>query len=164
MEGLDTIIRSLRLVVFDFDGVFTDNTVYVDQDGKESVRCWRGDGLGLQKLTALGIEKLILSTETNPVVTVRANKLKIRAIQGCNDKLKTLQAVTRELNIPLAETAYMGNDINDAACLQEVGLPVIVQDAHEDVVPYALYRTTRPGGFGAVRELCDLIEQMRKLD
>lgn len=159
MRSIEKIIPGLRLVAFDFDGVFTDNTVYVAQDGTESVRCWRGDGLGLQKLRRLGIEMLIISTETNAVVTARANKLKIRAIQGCEDKLSTLREVVQQHGITLAETAFMGNDINDATCLQAVGLPVVVQDAHEDVLPYALYQTTRLGGFGAVREFCDLVER-----
>lgn len=158
--SLDTLIRAIKLVAFDFDGVFTDNTVYVSQDGVESVRCWRGDGIGLAKLARLGIATIIISTETNPVVTARANKLKIRAIQGCDDKLSALNEVAAAQGIALAQVAFMGNDINDAACLGAVGLPIVVQDAHEDVLPYALYRTTRPGGLGAVREVCDMIERV----
>ncbi len=70
-------LRAIRLIVFDFDGVFTDNFVYVTQEGTESVRCWRGDGLGLRAVRALGIATAIISTETNPVVTARARKLQI---------------------------------------------------------------------------------------
>ncbi len=85
--------RGVRLVVFDFDGVFTDNTVYVSQDGVESVRCWRSDGLGLAKLTAAGVHSAIVSTETNSVVSARSDKLKMRCIQSCDDKLAAVRAL-----------------------------------------------------------------------
>jgi YrbI family 3-deoxy-D-manno-octulosonate 8-phosphate phosphatase len=152
------IISRIRLVAFDFDGVFTDNMVYVLQDGSEAVRCTRSDGLGLQKLARLGIDAVIISTESNPVVSARANKLNIRCIQNCGDKLAVLGRMVSERGISLAEVAFVGNDINDLSCLGRVGLPIVVQDAHQDVVPYALYRTSRPGGHGAVREICDLFE------
>jgi 3-deoxy-D-manno-octulosonate 8-phosphate phosphatase (KDO 8-P phosphatase) len=78
-------LRLVRLVAFDFDGVFTDNAVYVSQDGTEAVRCVRSDGLGLQALTALGVATVIISTETNPVVGARSRKLSVRCIQVCED-------------------------------------------------------------------------------
>ena len=71
-RGVAADLAAVRLVVFDFDGVFTDNTVYVAEDGTESVRCWRGDGLGLTAVQRLGLQVLILSTEVNPVVTARS--------------------------------------------------------------------------------------------
>jgi len=150
------IIRKIRLVAFDFDGVFTDNMVYVFQNGTEAVRCSRGDGIGLQKLKQLGIETVIISTEANPVVSARAEKLKMRCVQDCSDKRAELEKITQELGISLTEVAFVGNDINDRACLTCVGLPIVVQDAHPDVLPLAIYRTQRPGGYGAVREICDL--------
>ena len=156
---LDTI-RQIRLVAFDFDGVFTDNMVYVLQDGSEAVRCNRSDGIGLQKLKKLGIKTVIISTESNPVVSARAQKLKMRCIQNCEDKGQTLKNVTRELGISLDEVAFVGNDINDRACLTCVGLPIVVQDAHPEVISLAAYRTEAHGGHGAVREICDLFEQV----
>jgi 3-deoxy-D-manno-octulosonate 8-phosphate phosphatase (KDO 8-P phosphatase) len=153
--------RAVKLVVFDFDGVFTDNTVYVSQDGVESVRCWRSDGLGLAKLKQAGIPTAIVSTETNPVVTARAKKLAIRCIQGCDDKLGAVRALAGEHGLMLADVAFVGNDINDLACLQAVGFPIVVQDAHADVVAAGVYRTTAPGGRGAVREVCDAIVAAR---
>lgn len=155
-------IGRLRLIAFDFDGVFTDNMVYVSQDGNETVRCWRGDGLGLAKLPALGIEKIVISTELNPVVSVRTQKLKIRCIQGCDNKVEALAVIMAEMQLSYEEVAFMGNDINDLGCLQLVGLPIVVQDAHPDVIPFALYRTHTPGGYGAVREVCDLFEKVLK--
>lgn len=157
---MDEIIGRIRLIAFDFDGVFTDNMVYVMEDGAEAVRCFRSDGIGLQKLKKLGIETVIISTEANPVVSARARKLKIRCIQDCQDKRTALEEVVRGKNITLQEVAFVGNDINDLACLECVALPIVVQDAYPDVVPTALYQTRRPGGLGAVREICDLFESV----
>jgi YrbI family 3-deoxy-D-manno-octulosonate 8-phosphate phosphatase len=165
-EDIDTNlladIRNIRLVAFDFDGVFTDNFVYVLQDGSEAVRCNRSDGIGLQKLKSMGVETVIISTESNPVVSARAQKLKIRCFQNCGDKRKTLDSVVQEAGISLDEVAFVGNDVNDHSCLTRVGLPIVVQDAHPDVISLAAYRTKAHGGRGAVREICDLFEQARK--
>jgi YrbI family 3-deoxy-D-manno-octulosonate 8-phosphate phosphatase len=155
-QTLAGCIRTIRLVAFDFDGVFTDNSVYVSQDGTETVRCWRGDGLGLRQLDRLGLASLILSSEPNPVVTIRAQKLKIRVIQGCEEKRATLERLIREMDLTTAQVAFVGNDINDLPCLKLVGLPIVVQDAHPVVIPYARYQTRACGGYGAVREVCDL--------
>jgi YrbI family 3-deoxy-D-manno-octulosonate 8-phosphate phosphatase len=156
---LKECIASIQLVAFDFDGVFTDNMVYVFENGSEAVRCFRSDGIGLTKLKHAGIETVIISTESNPVVSARAQKLKIRCFQNCEDKRKTLESLAQELDISLQEVAFVGNDINDRACLTCVGLPIVVQDAHPDVIPLATYRTRNCGGHGAVREVCDLFEQ-----
>lgn len=158
--SLEEHIRAIRLVAFDFDGVFTDNMVYVSEDGSETVRCFRGDGLGLSKLERAGIETVIISTETNPVVSARSRKLGIRCIQGCEDKCAALKTIAEKRGLSLTEVAFVGNDINDLACLTAVGLPVVVRDAHPDVIPYARYRTRSPGGHGAVREICDLLERV----
>ena len=154
------LLAKIRLVAFDFDGVFTDNMVYVLEDGTEAVRCFRSDGLGLQKLEQLGIETAIISTEANPVVSARARKLKIRCVQDCRDKRAALESIAKESGISLAEVAFVGNDINDLPCLECVALPIVVQDAHPDVVSTARYQTKNPGGHGAVREVCDLFERV----
>ena len=158
------IIRRIRLVAFDFDGVFTDNMVYVFENGSEAVRCFRSDGIGLQKLKRLGIETVIISTESNPVVSARARKLKIPCIQDCRDKRRALEDIVSDKGISLAEVAFVGNDINDEPCLACVGLPVVVSDAHPDVSPLAVYRTKTRGGYGAVREICDLFERTLRKD
>jgi YrbI family 3-deoxy-D-manno-octulosonate 8-phosphate phosphatase len=159
-SALEERIRAIRLVAFDFDGVFTDNTVYVLRDGSEMVRCFRGDGLGLRKLEQAGIETVIISTETDPVVSVRSRKLGVRCIQGCEDKKGALETIVKEMGISMAQVAFLGNDINDLSCLTSVGLPMVVQDAHPDVLPHARYQTIRQGGHGAVREICDLFERL----
>lgn len=153
-------VRAIRLIAFDFDGVFTDNMVYVLEDGSEAVRCSRSDGLGLQNLRRMGIETLILSTERNPVVSARARKLGIRCVQGCEDKGVVLGAAVREMGLSMKQVAFVGNDVNDIECLTKVGLPMVVRDAHPDVVSYALFQTRAQGGRGAVREICDLFKEV----
>ncbi|MEX1350498.1 MAG: HAD hydrolase family protein [Desulfobacterales bacterium] len=161
LHSIDEIIRRIRLVAFDFDGVFTNNMVYVFEDGREAVRCFRSDGIGLHKLKKLGIETVIISTEANPVVSARAHKLKIRCIQDCQDKRAALEDIAHDQGIGLGEVAFVGNDVNDLPCLECVALPIVVQDAHPDVVSAARYQTKNPGGHGAVREVCDLFEKYR---
>jgi YrbI family 3-deoxy-D-manno-octulosonate 8-phosphate phosphatase len=156
------VLQAIRLVAFDFDGVFTDDAVYVTDEGRESVRCWRGDGLGLRKLDALSIATVILSTEVNPVVGHRARKLRITCHQGLEDKRATLTIVASEAGVPLADIAYVGNDINDALCFSAVGVPIAVRNAHPDVLECARYRTETAGGYGAVREVCDCIDRAHR--
>ena len=91
----------IELIVYDFDGVMTNNKVYVDQEGREMVQVNRGDGLGIAGIRKLGIEQIILSTETNSVVAARANKLTIPCLQGINDKAKALRNLCTEKEIDL---------------------------------------------------------------
>lgn len=158
-EALVQLLRQVRLAAFDFDGVFTDNTVYVFEDGREAVRCSRADGIGLSQLKQAGIATVIISTETNPVVGARARKLGVRCIQGCADKRAALDMLLAELGLTLAETAFVGNDVNDLPCLSVVALPVVVADAHPAVAGAARYQTQAHRGRGAVREVCDLLMQ-----
>lgn len=155
------LLSSVRLIAFDFDGVFTDNTVYISQDGIESVRCWRSDGLGLSRLRLVGVLPFIISTETNPVVAVRAQKLKVSCKQGVEDKAAEILATCSELQIDPRQTMFVGNDINDIPAFQSIGIPVGVADAYPEIHPYILHRTQKPGGLGAVREICDLVFNAR---
>ncbi|MDA1093225.1 MAG: HAD hydrolase family protein [Acidobacteria bacterium] len=151
-------LRAVTFVVFDFDGVFTDNRVLVDQDGKEAVFCSRADGLGLQALCRLGIGSLVLSTETNPVVSARAAKLGIDCVQGLGDtKWAALSQILSDRALDPDHVAYVGNDINDLDCLRHVGVSICVADAYPAALEVARYVTTRLGGMGAVREVCDLL-------
>ena len=156
-------LRQVTLVVFDFDGVFTDNRVLVDQDGKEAVFCSRADGLGLQALRRLGVGSLVLSTETNPVVSARAAKLGIECVQGLGDaKWATLRQILIDRGPEVARVAYVGNDINDVDCLRHVAVSICVADAYPAALDAAHYVTQRSGGLGAVREVCDLMVESRE--
>ena len=156
-------LKSIELVGFDFDGVFTDNTVYIDENGKETVRCWRSDGLGLARLKDIGIKTYIISTEKNPVVSMRAKKLNISVTQGHEDKLPILKQIAKTNNLELRQIAYVGNDINDLSCLREVGFPIAVADAYPEVLKLAKYTTLKVGGNGAVREVCELINRFYRM-
>ncbi|HEC14099.1 MAG TPA: 3-deoxy-D-manno-octulosonate 8-phosphate phosphatase [Acidiferrobacteraceae bacterium] len=154
-------ISAVRLVAFDFDGVFTDNLVLVNEDGSESVRCSRSDGLGLRKLDEAGVAYCIVSTETNPVVARRAEKLGADCYHGCADKLATLNELLAQHALAPEQAMYVGNDINDLPCLTSGVLSVAVSDAYPEVLDVARYRTRRPGGYGAVREICDLVYRIK---
>ena len=156
------VLASVRLIAFDFDGVFTDNTVYVDQQGIESVRCWRSDGLGLARLRDVGVGAFIISTETNPVVQMRAKKLQLPCTQGIADKAAAILATCTQLAVDPRDTMFVGNDINDIPAFRVVGLPVGVADAYPEILPHVRYRTQAPGGFGAVREICDLVVRAKQ--
>ena len=160
-SSLVSVVKGLRLVVFDFDGVFTTNEVIVSQDGTESVICNRSDGLGLRLLRAEKIATLILSMEQNPVVRARATKLKLECIHGCEDKLTTLVNLARERGIALEEIAYVGNDVNDVQCMRAVGLAVAPKDSYPEALKAARWVLTRNGGNGAVREFCEEVAKIR---
>ena len=157
MTEAAALLARVRLVVFDFDGVFTDNRVWTNEHGEESVACSRSDGLGLRRLDEVGVAALIVSTETNPVVSARARKLGLDCVQGVDDKLAVVWAEAALRGLTLEQVAYVGNDVNDAACLEAVGVPVVPADAWPEVVSLARLVLERPGGHGCVRELCDAI-------
>jgi YrbI family 3-deoxy-D-manno-octulosonate 8-phosphate phosphatase len=152
----DAVI-TVDAVVTDFDGVHTDDTVEVDQDGVESVTVSRSDGMGVSLLRAAGIPFLILSTEANPVVAARARKLGVEVRQAAADKAAVLREWAQERGIAPSRVAYLGNDVNDLDCLELVGWPVAVPDAHPLVLSAARVVLDRPGGDGAVRDLAERV-------
>ncbi len=153
---------SIGAVVFDFDGVFTDNHVLVSEDGTETVSCNRADGLGLDFLRETGIPLLVLSTERNAVVAARCRKLQMECRQNVSDKLEALKQYAAERRIPLSSIVYVGNDLNDQACLNAVGCGIVVADANPVLMRTASIVLSRRGGDGAVREVCDLIQLRTK--
>jgi YrbI family 3-deoxy-D-manno-octulosonate 8-phosphate phosphatase len=155
--SISAIPDKVSLLVLDFDGVLTDDRVYLNQDGVESVAAHRGDGMGIARLRESGVEVIILSKEKNPVVKARADKLGIQAFHGIDDKENKLTEILKEKKIPGSEVVYLGNDVNDLPCFPLVGLAAAVADSHPDVLNEAGLITRKKGGFGAVRELCDLI-------
>jgi len=154
--------RGVKLLGLDFDGVMTDNRVYVFEDGREAVRCSRLEGYGLRRLIAAGAEPIIISTEVNPVVAARAKKLKIDCIQDVPDKVAAMAKLLDARGLDWSEAAFLGNDVNDLEVLRRVGLAAVVADAHEDVLERGFFRTRREGGDGAVRELCDAIAAVKE--
>ena len=149
-------------VITDFDGVHTDDTAMVDQDGREAVRISRSDGLGMELLGKAGVPLLIVSKETNPVVRARAAKLGLEVRNGIGRKAEVVQIWLSGLGIPPERAAYLGNDINDCGAMGLVGWPVAVADARPEVRQLARLTLTSSGGHGAVRELCDLVLDARR--
>jgi len=147
----------VKAVVTDFDGVHTDDTASVDADGVERVRVSREDGMGVSLLRRAGIPMLILSTEVNPVVRARAEKLRVPVMHGIDDKESALRGWAADAGIPLAEIAYLGNDVNDLPALRIVGWPIAVANAHPLVLEAARVVLRRRGGHGAVRELIERV-------
>jgi N-acylneuraminate cytidylyltransferase len=157
--ALQSLPDVIAAVVLDFDGVFTDNKVIVFQDGREAVVCDRGDGWGLAQLKRLGVPILVLSTEENPVVQARCDKLGIACMRGIQDKLTVLTAWLRANKIDISQVVYVGNDVNDLDCLRAVGCGIAVYDSQPRVRAAAKIVLSAPGGQGAIREVAELIEE-----
>jgi N-acylneuraminate cytidylyltransferase len=149
--------QKVELVVFDFDGVMTDNRVWVDADGRELVSANRGDGWGVARLKETGVQIVVLSRETDPVVAARCRKLGIESVQGIQDKAKALRELMESRGIESNQTIYLGNDVNDVVCFPLVACALVVEDAHPDAKARADIILTKQGGQGAVRELCDIL-------
>jgi len=147
-----------RVLVLDFDGVLTDNTVWCGPDGEEWVRCNRSDSYGLSLLKDAGVGVIVLSTEAAPVVRARCTKLKVAHMYGIADKRAVLEQWMMDHRIDPQSVVYVGNDLNDLPCFQIEGInAVAVADAHNDLRRATKNVTIRRGGHGAVREVCDAI-------
>ncbi|WP_281560284.1 3-deoxy-manno-octulosonate-8-phosphatase KdsC [Thalassomonas sp. RHCl1] len=148
----------IKLLVCDVDGVFSDGRIYLGNDGEELKAFHTKDGFGIKALGASGVDIAIITGRRSNIVTQRMQALNVRhIIQGEEDKFPALTALAQQQELGLDEIAYIGDDIPDLACIEHVGLGIAVQDAHPSVLNGADYTTFTRGGFGAVREVCDLI-------
>lgn len=148
----------VSLLVMDFDGVLTDNRVWVNDKGEESIAANRSDSLGLSILKEkTGVESLVISKERNLVVEARCRKMQVPVMQAVDDKAAALKKVMLEKGLTSTEVIYMGNDTNDLPCFPIVGYAVAPADAHPQVARQADLVLTLNGGHGAVRELCDIL-------
>ena len=155
--------QSIHTIVFDFDGVFTDNKVWVDQDGRESVRCDRGDGLALDMLRQFVIQRdwrlefFILSKEKNPVVSSRARKLQASCVQGMSNKVDFLKSYLAENQKTPQGLVYVGNDLNDLAAMRLSGFSIAPSDAHPLIRRQASLVLQQKGGEGFVRAFVEML-------
>jgi YrbI family 3-deoxy-D-manno-octulosonate 8-phosphate phosphatase len=151
--------KVIKMLILDFDGVITDNRVWTDLNGHETIAAYRSDSVRMWELREKGIEVLILSSEPNAVVAARAKKMGVEAIHGVGlqDKGRVLREILMEKNVNAENVVYVGNDLNDLPCFEIVGWSVAVADAFPEVIRAADHVLTKAGGHGAVRELCDLI-------
>ena len=160
MNDLNKKLKNIKLLAMDFDGIMTDGKVYVDQDGEETVKCSRKDGLGIELLKKHGITAVVISKEVNPVVSIRCKKLNIdcyQVVQDSESKYKILERIIREKNIDPSQVAYMGVDLNDIQVFKNVNLAITVADGHESLKKLSHYITEAKGGDHAVREVCEKI-------
>jgi N-acylneuraminate cytidylyltransferase len=146
---------SFSAIVFDFDGVLTDDRVYIDQDGRETVCCSRRDGIGFDILRGTGIKLFIISTETNPVVTRRAEKLCVPAVQGSKNKAESLRQLADRDGFDLKKTLFVGNDVNDLSSIRLCGFSACPSDAHPAVKAAVTYVLQTAGGQGVTREIVE---------
>jgi len=153
-RGLPEVVE---LVVFDFDGVFTDNRVWVNAKGEEWVAADRSDGWGIARLKESGIQILVVSTERDPVVAARCAKLGIDVLQGIDDKAAAVKDLLAERRLEPSHVIYVGNDTNDVPAFPLVACALVVGDAHPSALAQADIVLKRRGGFGAVREVCDMV-------
>jgi len=151
--------KNIKLIISDFDGVLTDNRVWTDQNGIETVAASRSDSMRLRQLRELGIAVMILSSEPNPVVLARAKKMGVEAVHdvGISDKGSAMRTILEQKQLKREEVVYIGNDWNDLSCFELAGWAVAVADAYPEVLRAADYVLSKPGGQGALRELSELI-------
>ena len=160
-SGLDRL-GAIRLVAFDIDGVFTDGRFYLSDDGSETKAFHTQDGYGIRRLLDAGVEVAVISGRRSRAVEHRMAELKVRHVMlGCKDKVAAFEEMIASLGIDAADCAFVGDDIPDLALLEHVGLSIAVANAVQAVQERCDYITRRPGGFGAVREVCDLVAGSR---
>jgi len=150
----------IRLVIFDVDGVLTDGSLYLGDDGQESKAFYARDGLGMKMLQDTGVEIGVITGRTSQVVAHRMNSLGIQHVfQGRIEKLPAFEELCALLRLDTSQVAYVGDDVIDLPVLRRVGLAVAVADAHPLVIRHAHWHTPSPGGRGAARDVCELIMQ-----
>lgn len=155
----------IRLVAFDVDGVFTDGRIYLSDDGVESKAFCTQDGFGVRRLLASGVEVAVISGRHSGAVERRMQELGVRhVVQGCTDKVAALDAIIGALGVSVDECVYVGDDVPDLPLLERVGYSVAVANAVSRVRDSCDYTTLAAGGFGAVREVCDLVLSARDGD
>lgn len=164
MAGINIMnhLGEIECIFYDFDGVMTDNRVLVDQNGTESVFVNRSDGYAISQLKKLGINQVIVSTETNEVVKRRAEKLKIEVINGISDKGSVILKYCKTKGYDLKKTIFMGNDLNDITAMNVVGIKAAPADAEEEILAIADWIAQKKGGEGVIRELYRVINRYKK--
>lgn len=161
MNSGKILLNDIDALVFDFDGVLTNNQVLVDQNGLEFVFCSRGDGLAFDVLKKLKKPAYILSTEKNPVVAARGRKLDVPVIQGVSAKPAALATLVEKMKFSFSRLLYVGNDINDYRVMSLCGYSACPADSHNKIKSIATITLETNGGDGVVREL---LEDVLKID
>ena len=159
-EELYDKFQKIKLFVCDIDGVFSDGRIYLGNDGEELKAFHTKDGYGIKALGASGVDVAVITGRQSNIVATRMTALNVKHIvQGKENKLPALKNMITKLNLSLGQVAYIGDDMPDYECMKYIGLSIAVKDAHPTILNVADYVTTIRGGFGAVRETCDIMMQ-----
>lgn len=159
------IAAEVKLLILDVDGVLTDNTLYIDDNGKEAKRFNVSDGLGIALASRFGLEIALISGRKSKATKFRALDLKIKHVYlGVTNKIKAYQKLKRNLKLSDEHIAYMGDDVLDISVMKKVALPICVRDANPVVRRFAKFVTKTKGGEGAVREVIDMILESKKIN
>jgi 3-deoxy-D-manno-octulosonate 8-phosphate phosphatase (KDO 8-P phosphatase) len=151
-------IQAVRMLLLDVDGVLTDGRIIYHHSGEEAKVFHVRDGLGIRLLFSAGLEVGIATGRSSPALVHRCRNLGIKRIyDGLEDKIPVLERIAREAGVPPGGIAFVGDDLPDLGVMNRVGLALAVADAHEMVLRRADWITNKPGGLGAVREVCELI-------
>ena len=166
MKDILAKAAQIKLVVFDVDGVLTDGSLFIGDDGQEYKAFHSRDGLGMKLLRKSGVEIGIITARTSEVVKHRMQNLDIEHVyQGRLEKLPALEELLAKLGLSFEQTAYVGDDVVDLPVMRQVGLAIAVQDAHPLAKQHAHWQTPHGGGRGAARDVCELImEAQNTLD
>ena len=156
-------LKDIKVFIFDFDGVLTNNLIHLDSQGNEWVSCSRADGLAFDALRKLNQTVYILSSEKNQVVTARANKLQIPVIQGVEDKSESIKELAVRENFNLDRVLYLGNDLNDYYAMKLCGITACPSDSHSKIVAMSDIVLKTAGGHGVVRELLEEVLELNLL-
>lgn len=152
----------IGLLVLDVDGVLTDGRLHFSSDGSEIKSFYVRDGAGIKALLRAGVIVAVVSGRRSAAVETRMAELGVQHIfQGCDDKAQVLQALMQEAGVVSEQVACVGDDTPDLPMFDHVGLAIGVADAHPEVIARAHWTTGHGGGFGAVREVCDMILSAR---
>jgi 3-deoxy-D-manno-octulosonate 8-phosphate phosphatase (KDO 8-P phosphatase) len=152
--------QKIKLLVCDIDGVFSDGRIYLGNNGEELKAFHTKDGYGVKALGASGVDVAVITGRTSSIVQTRMSALNVKHIvQGEENKLPALKTMLATLKLIPEQVAYIGDDMPDFDCLNYVGFSIAVNDAHPTILKSCDYITYTRGGFGAVRETCDLIMQ-----
>ena len=161
-ESLFDSFAQIKLLVCDIDGVFSDGRIYMGNDGEELKAFSTLDGYGVKAVMKSGIQVAVITGRKSQIVENRMSALGItHIIQGQEQKQSAIKGLQTSLNVSPAETASIGDDMPDVGMFQESMLPISVANGHPYVKQQARYVTSQKGGFGAVREVCDILLQAR---
>ena len=152
----------IKLLISDFDGVFTDNSVYINEEGQESVRCNRSDGIGIKTLLSNNLKFIVCTSENVDCVSFRAKKIGFKAYLNVQNKGEFIKKYLEREKLNPVNVAYIGNDINDLSAFKVVGYKIAVRDAYPELISIADKVLEKNGGYGAVREACEHIIALNK--